>query len=277
MPKYYALVAGLREYSLDADNKGFDAPAIVAGVREELSAADRKTLDLFYTYYDIQNIINLLAGRAQFSELGTFSRGELEQEVKTPSCLPKYIGDILAAYASPEDPEYDGVDRTKAIEKALYTAYYLECAKSKNKFIREWYGFDRNLRNVSAAYAARRLGHPVADGIVGEGYVADTIRRSSAADFGLKGELEYIDRVMAAVGEEGNLIDKERMIDLLRWEMADELTTFDYFDLDAVLGYLARVNIVHRWATLDPRHGREMFQRLMASMAVAPERMDAQS
>ena len=274
MAKYYALVAGLREYSLDADNKGFDAPAIIAEVREELSKADRKCLELFYTYYDIQNIINVLAGRAQFSELGNFTREELDEEMKTPSHLPKFVSDILAAYSNPDDPEYDEVDRTKAIEKALYTAYYDICARSKNKFIREWYAFDRNLRNVSAAYAARRLGQPVADEIVGDGYVAETIQRSSAADFGLKGELEYIDRVMAAVGEEGNLLEKEHMIDLLRWEMADELTTFNYFDLDAVLGYLAKVNIVYRWATLDPKYGREMFQRLMASMAVDPERME---
>ncbi len=268
MAKYYALVAGLREYTLDAENKGFDAPAIIAEVCEELSAADRMTLDLFYTCYDIQNIINLLAGRAQFSELGTLGREELEQDIRMPSRLPKWLGAVLAAYAAPDDPEWDEVERTRTIEKALWTAYYRECAKSKSRFVREWYEFDRNLRNVSAALTARRLGLPVGDETVGEGYVAEALGRSSAADFGLRGELEYIDRVMAAVGEEGNLIDKERMIDRLRWEMADELTTFNYFDLDAVLGYLARINIIYRWAALDPAVGREMFQRLMAELTI---------
>lgn len=266
MAKYYALVAGLREYTLDAENKGFDAPAIVAEVREQLSASDRRTLDLFYAYYDIQNIINMLAARTQFSELGTLTREELEQDIRTPSRLPKWLGAVLATYSAPDDPEWDEVDRTRTIEKALWTAYYRECAKSKSRFTREWYEFDRNLRNVSAALTARRLGFPVSDETVGEGYVAEALGRSSAADFGLRGELEYIDRVMAAVGEEGNLIDKERMIDRLRWETAGELTTFNYFDLDAVLGYLARVNIIHRWASLDPAQGREMFQKLLADM-----------
>lgn len=263
---YYSLVAGLREYSLEADNKGFDAPAIVAEVREQLSGRDAGYLALFYTFYDIENILSILGGRTRFSELGNFSREELEAEVKAPERLPRFIADVLLAYAHPEDAEYDAVDRTRAIEKALYTAYYDECRRSRCRFIREWYEFDRNVRNVSAAYTAKRLGLPVADQIVGGGYVAEAIARSSAADFGLRGELEYIDRIMAAVAEEGNLLDKEHMIDLVRWETADELTTFDYFDIDHILGYLVKVNLVHRWATLDPKYGREMFQRLIASL-----------
>ncbi|MDL2319626.1 DUF2764 domain-containing protein [Alistipes sp. OttesenSCG-928-B03] len=265
--QYYSLVAGLREYQLDADNKGFDAPAIVGEVREELSGGDLRHLALFYTYYDIGNIISLLAGRAQFSALGNFTREELVQEMKTPSQLPRFVSDILAAYANPDDPEYDEVDRTKAVEKALFTAYYAECERSKCRFLRDWYTFDRNLRNVTAAYNARRLGLSVADEVVGAGYVAETMGRSSAADFGLRGELDYLDRVLAAMGEEGNLLDKERQLDLLRWDMADELTTFDYFNLNKVLAYLAKVNIIYRWVSLDAQTGREMFQRLMAEMS----------
>lgn len=58
---YYCLIAGLREYSLDAEKKGFDAPAIIAEIKEELSARDRRTVELFYTYYDIENIVSLRA------------------------------------------------------------------------------------------------------------------------------------------------------------------------------------------------------------------------
>jgi len=267
--QYYTLIAGLREYApAEAAPRGFDAPAIVGEVRDTLTEHDRRYLTLFYRYYDIQNIVGLLAGRVHFSALGNLTREELEEELKTPSRLPDYIYRIVAAHSNPDDPEYDDEERVGSIEKALYAAYYDECARSRCRFIREWYEFDRNLRNVSAAYTARRLGRPVAPEIVGEGFVADTLRRSSAADFGLGGELDYIDRVMAAVREDGNLIEKERVIDMLRWEMSDELTVFDYFNINAVLAYLAKVNIIYRWAALDPRTGEEMFQRLLAAMSV---------
>ena len=44
------------------------------------------------------------------------------------------------------------------------------------------------------------------------------------------------------------------------------LATFDYFDINAVLSYLARINIVARWTLLDAARGREMFDRLMAEL-----------
>ena len=45
-----------------------------------------------------------------------------------------------------------------------------------------------------------------------------------------------------------------------------ELSSFDYFDINAVIAYLVRVNLVARWAALDPMRGREMFERLMAEL-----------
>ena len=92
------------------------------------------------------------------------------------------------------------------------------------------------------------------------------LRRSSAADFGLRGELPYIDAVIAAVNDEANLVEKEHKIDLIRWNEAVELATFDYFDINSILSYLSRVNIVARWTQLDAVRGREMFERLMAEL-----------
>ena len=43
---YYCLVAGLREYALDADTKGFDARAIVAEILDGVSARDAKQVRL---------------------------------------------------------------------------------------------------------------------------------------------------------------------------------------------------------------------------------------
>lgn len=269
---YYTLVAGLREYALGAEQKGFDARAVIDDIRDQLGKADRDYLSLFYNYYDIENIVSLRAGRSQFSDLGNFTRSELESEAMEPVRLPSYIGNILRAYADPESADFEDIDHEKALERSLFEAYYAECEKSECRFLRRWSEFDRNLRNLSAAFTARRVGRPVAEALVGEGYVVETLARSSAADFGLKGELQYIDTVVAAIAEEGNLLDKENRIDHIRWEMADELTTFDYFNINAILAYLVKVNIVHRWVSLDPQLGRDMFERLVASFS-SEERM----
>ena len=265
---YYCLVASLREYTLEADKKGFDAREVIDEIREELNKSDRHALELFYGYYDIENIIGLKAGRSRFNVLGNFSREELEQQLARPTALPSYMAEVLRAYADPENEEAVGrVDLSLPIEHNLFTAYYKACAESGCGYLRAWAEFDRTLRNVCAAYAARRSGKDVDNVVVGGGVIADALMRSSAADFGLKGEVDYLDEVMAAVADEQNLVEKERKIDRIRWSMSDELAEKDYFNINTILSYLSKLNIVQRWFSLDERVGRAMYDELIASLS----------
>ena len=68
------------------------------------------------------------------------------------------------------------------------------------------------------------------------------------------------------MNDEANLVEKERKIDLIRWNEALEIATFDYFDIDAILSYLVRIGIVARWSRLDAAKGREMFDRLIGEL-----------
>lgn len=280
---YYYLVAGLKEYSLDSETKSFDALAIIEEIKEGISSRDRRTVELLYTYYDIENIINLRAGRGQFSLLGNLSREELEEEIDSPSRLPGYLGKVIAAYNAAAKEGYDPADADEklnmefTLERNLFAAYYAACAKSKSEFMRRWADFDRTLRNISAAFAARRKGIPVVDVLVGTGEIESALSRSSAADFGIKGEVAYVDQVMAAVIDNNNLIDKENRIDAIRWDMTGDLTSMEYFSVDYLLGYLVKVNIIYRWASLDSERGKEMLRKLIDSLTgseilgVAPE------
>ena len=263
---YYCLVAGLREYTLDADTKGFDAKEIVDEILEELSTADAAAVRLLYGYYDCENIIALRAGRAAYNPLGNISREQLEDELKQPATLPEAVARVVRAYNEPESEWAEGLDMTHSFEKAIFTAYYAECAASKSRFLREWAEFDRTLRNVAAAAVARTLDRTIDGVTVGGGDVVEQLHRSSAADFGLRGELAYIDAVIAAVNDEQNLVEKEHKIDLVRWDYAAELSSFDYFNINAVLSYLVKINIVARWSILDVKRGREMLERLMTEL-----------
>ena len=263
---YYSLVAGLREYALDADTKGFDAAEIVAEILEELSDSDACSVKLMYAYYDCENLIARRASRAAYNPLGNIAAEDLDDELSSPKRVAEPMARVIRAYADPESEYAEGLDMTQSFEKALLTAYYQTCSNSKSRFLREWAEFDRTLRNVSAAIVARLLGRPIDSVTVGEGEVVEQLQRSSAADFGLRGEVAYVDAVITAVNDEQNLLEKEHKIDLVRWEQALELAGFDYFNINAILSYLARINIVARWSMLDPKRGREMLQRIMAEL-----------
>lgn len=263
---YYCLVAGLREYALDSDTKGFNAREIIAEILEEVSSGDAEAVRLLYGYYDCENIIALRAGRSAYNPLGNIPAEELEQEMASPQALPKAMAKVLKDYAATESEETEGVDLSLGFERALLTAYYEECARSKSRFVRQWSEFDRTLRNVAAAAVARSKDRRVDSVTVGKGDVVAQLQRSSAADFGLRGELTYVDAILAAVNDEQNMVEKEHKIDLIRWEHAGELASSDYFNINAILSYLVKINIVARWSLLDPKRGRAMLDRIMAEL-----------
>ena len=111
---YYTLVAGLREYALDADTKGFDAQAIVAEILETLTARDAKQVRLLDAYYDCENLAALRAGRSSFSPLGNFAREELAEELKHPTRLPEELARVVRAYDDPEGEEAETVDTARS-------------------------------------------------------------------------------------------------------------------------------------------------------------------
>ncbi|MBQ5648016.1 MAG: DUF2764 family protein [Alistipes sp.] len=263
---YYALVAGFREYALDGETKGFDIEAILSEVFEVLSSKDKKTVELLYAYYDCENLISRHNGSSTHNSLGRLSSEEVEEELRNPSRLIAPLAKVVRAYASPESEEAEELDLTQPFAKTLMTAYYKACESSKSRLLREWSATDRTIRNIVAATLARRQGVAIDSVVVGEDSVTDSLLRSSAADFGLRAELPFVEQLVSAVSDEQNMVEKERKIDNIRWAELSELSTFDYFDLNAVIAYLVRANMVARWAALDAKIGREMFDRLVAEL-----------
>ena len=47
------------------------------------------------------------------------------------------------------------------------------------------------------------------------------------------------------------------------WDKIPEITTFNYFDLEAVLAFVAKLHIIDRWLALDEEAGRAMFRTLV--------------
>lgn len=281
---YYCLVAGLREYALDGDSKGFDARVLVDEIDEQLSGGDRRALCGLRLFWDVCNLLAIRGGRESFSTLGNFSREELEQEIAEPRQLPKQLAEVIALYGEMEGGEVDAdderllrIDTAKSFESNMFAAYYRYAAGSKSRFLRRWSEADRNLRNISAAITARSAGRNIGEVLVGEGEIASQLARSSAADFGLKGEVSYVDSLMGALSEGDNLVEKEHRIDLIRWSLAEELATFDYFNIDFLLSYVVRLSLVHRWAMLDAVKGKEMFERLVNSLGAGDKIAEAES
>ncbi len=149
-------------------------------------------------------------------------------------------------------------------DEELNADFYAQALRSRDRFIREYFRFDLNLRNAKVRYLNAQLGRPVeTDVLTGEDWDAPDVDIDGFRFTG--GEFEEADKVHAVLAQT-DLLAREKGIDDLVWNKVDRLATFHYFDIDAVLAYIAKLHIVNRWLALDEEIGRERFHRLIGEV-----------
>ena len=142
-------------------------------------------------------------------------------------------------------------------EENLNTDFYAKALVHADVFIREYFRFDLNIRNAKVKYLNKALGRPADKDVLSFGEDTDQrVLDAAEAEFEEAADLETI-------LNSGDILSRERGIDDLMWEKISNLTTFNYFDIDAVLGFITKLNIVARWYKLDEQTGREMFKKLV--------------
>lgn len=95
--------------------------------------------------------------------------------------------------------------------------------------------------------------------------MTQAIRKSNARDFGLNTELPFVDKLVQ-INENNSLLEREKAIDLLKWNYIDELNTFNYFSVEVILGFVIKLGMVERWLKLDKKTGEEMFHKLVRDL-----------
>ena len=146
-------------------------------------------------------------------------------------------------------------------EKALDADFYAEALKGRNRFLREYFRFDLNLRNAKVRYLNAQLGRePDQDVMTGEDPEAEDVDIDGFRFTG--GEFEEALKVDAILSGT-DLVSREKGLDDILWDKIDSLATFHYFDIEAILAYIAKLHIVTRWLNLDEEVGRDVFRRLL--------------
>lgn len=146
-------------------------------------------------------------------------------------------------------------------DKALDADFYAAALRHRNRFLREYFRFDLNLRNAKVRYLNAELGRdPEQDVLTGEDPDAADVDIDGFRFTG--GEFEEQAKVEDVLSGT-DLIAREKGLDDVLWDKVDTLSTFHYFDIDAVLAYIAKLHIANRWLALDEEVGRERFRRLV--------------
>lgn len=258
---YYYLVAGLQDLTIDIHKLQFSQQAFREELKEGLHPDDFKLLEKLFLPHDNANLLNLLQKTGKpFDEKGNFSQERLEENIREPHNLPAYMMEFISAFKNKEPlmPEM-------LPENELTTLFFDQMLKLDNAFLRDWFEFELNLRNLVSALLARIYDIPYEHQIIGTGEFSNAIRKSHARDFGLGGEIDFLED-LANLVKNDNVQEREKAIDELRWSYLDEVTFFEYFTTEKLLAFVIKLGIAERWLGIDKEFGNEMFRKLLKEL-----------
>ena len=98
--------------------------------------------------------------------------------------------------------------------------------------------------------------------VVGNNFVAEALRTSNARDFGLADDLEYFEQLVR-INDTIDLVEREKKIDLLKWNWMEDNTFFNYFTIEKIFVFLMKLEMIERWVSLDKEKGNELFRQLI--------------
>ena len=265
---YYYLVAGLPELTLEDSKLSYTVADFKAELYPDLSDEDKKLIDLFYLKFDNANVLKLLKDKDAAIDLrGNYSAEELVEFISSlkegdeiaDAVFPSYLSTFIFEYfnATAED-DFLYEDRLAA----LYYEYAMKC---KIKFVSSWFAFNLTMNNILVALTARKFKMDIAPLIVGDTEVCEALRTSGARDFGLTGEVDFLDQLVK-ISETEELVEREKKIDQLRWNWMEEATFFNYFTVERLFVFLLQLEMIERWISLDKEKGNQLFRSIIATL-----------
>lgn len=267
---YYCLIAGLPDLHAE-DTKSFSS---LLEIKEEMllevSPADAILVRLLFTPFDNSNFLKYLKDKdADLNPLGNIGSGEYQQlfaayneelSIVKKSPVPLYMQKYYLQTLE-ENFSLDGVTD----EDYLSGKFYEFAMKSENIFLRKWFEFNLNINNLLTAIACRKHGLNYKQMVVGENDVAKSIRQTNARDFGLTGMLEDYE-LINRIADEGDLLEREKKIDALKWNWLEENTFFKYFSVEKLLVYLLKIQMLERWKLLSVEKGTQIFREMVGEL-----------
>ena len=120
-----------------------------------------------------------------------------------------------------------------------------EMTSTKNKAFYSWIEFDRNFRNEIALFRAERAHKDPFQYIRGDHYVDP-----------------YLAETVEEAAKNDDLLSAEKMLDRVRWEFLDALSSSHYFDIEYIMTYALKLKILERYQEVRSNRGQEVFETL---------------
>ncbi len=265
---YYCLVAGLPDLFFNENKPGFSSLDFNHELRYQLSDADYKLVKLLFLQFDNKNLLNLLFEQNKpFNLLGNYKKGFLENQITGPVEIPGYMARFLQWEKNLEKHELD-----LQIENKLHSLYFEYAVTTKNSFLKEWFMFELNIKNILTAFNCVQFNYSTEKHLIQAGQnntVYPLLINKRLKHELFEEELPFADQVFRIAESDVSPEEREKAIDNIKWDYLDEQTFFHYFTIEKILSYIIKLGIIERWMKLDAKTGKALLNKLIEELKLS--------
>lgn len=266
---YYCLVAGLPDLLLNDDRHALTSLQFRLDMENELTPSDYQLLEWIYRPFDNKNLINLLLENGvEFDPLGNYPEDFLREQISAPTTIAGYLKILITGFKSGQ------FDRSPLqLEKAIPELFYEAVLKTGNEFIRQWFAFERNVKNILTAVNSRKFGYQTAQQLVTAESSDDLqeilLNANLRPELFIDEDIPYVDQIFRIVESGIQASEKEKAIDHIKFTFSDDLTVFHYFTAELILSFAIKLLIIDRWRKLDDETGKVFLNRLVNNLEMS--------
>ena len=260
------MVAGLPDLILNGSRMEVDCLHVKHELISQVNRFDRRYLEWLYRPFDNKNLLNLLLlADSGFDQLGNYSKTYLLQQIIRPTDLADYLKRFLSQFYT-EELEQSPLQA----ENKLQELFYQEATSSKQAFIRQWFQFEMDVKNLVTAvncyqYEYDIQTHLIAD-TTGNGIYQELIKGIPKPDALVWEDRPQLLQVLQVFDSVGDATEKEKEIDQIKFQFLDELIVFNYFTIEQLLSFVLKLQIIERWQKLDAQIGLEFLENLIRDL-----------
>lgn len=283
MAKYYELIAGLPELSVEQSAVSLSSKKYLEILGDTLTFSDKKILEVITLDNTIKDIIDIIFKGSvdaipldfeqdikdldsvlnlELNDIRYRAENSLTLDYGIYSIVPSFVGEVIYNMYS---GNYDENKKDLLVIHNIYVRYYEMAQKSNNDFLSEWFSLNKNIKNIISLFVCEKLGWNPSDFILGSLPIDDKIRESNTSNINNIEDIDYLSDVIA-IAKESNITKRERLIDLVNWRFLERYNFDDVFGIENVICYYIKLCILERWINLNEMQGETKFRDIVASL-----------
>lgn len=255
MTEYYFLSSLLPDLQIGVP-PDIDSEELKALIDINLSKEDKEKIHQFRIYYDLLNLRSLWKNE-KFSYRGNYNHESLEDLLLHHEGFPSFVFDYLDKNEKIEDRIHNFT--------ALIARYFKESIQNSEGFLKKYLTMERDFRIILTALRTKKLQRNLLQEFQYEdphdSLVSQIIAQKDSSHLELPEEYEELQEIFEENWEDPLKLHHE--FNDYKLQKIDEISTMDFFSVDRVLAYLAKLTIIEQDLELDKEEGKNKVDMIL--------------